>query len=409
MKILMLSPVHPCPPNRGSKIRVYHSVDRLRRQNTIHGLSFSDADSSQSGVPEHDGEQNPVCETIESKGNPKGTFASAAHSVLDNTTYRGAKFDGSGFRDRLREVVTAEDFDLLWVHFLNMLRFFQESDLWDAVRDVPIVLDQHNDVERVWQRNRQQGGIAEQLFARWNIDQIRDLRSWTLPRCDVILSVSEEDAETTRTQVENTPVWVAPNGVDLDRFSSDSGTVSMSPRLLFVGSMDVKMNIDAITWFAREIYPQIRAHIPDAEFQVVGRNPASEVRALDQQEGIDVTGGVERVRPYYERAGVAVVPLRRGGGTKLKVPEAMAARVPVVATSVGAQGLNIEDGVHLRIADEAGLFAEAVTELMVDREEAQQLVRAAYDRVEQQYSWTGIYDGVMERIEAEVIQAKSVQ
>ena len=183
----------------------------------------------------------------------------------------------------------------------------------------------------------------------------------------------------------------------------------MSPRLLFVGSMDVKMNIDAVTWFAREIYPQIRAHIPDAEFQIVGRNPASEVRALDQQEGIDVTGGVERVRPYYERAGVAVVPLRRGGGTKLKVPEAMAARVPVVATSVGAQGLNIEDGVHLRIADEAGLFAEAVTELMVDREEAQQLVRAAYDRVEQQYSWTGIYDGVMERIEAEVIQAKSVQ
>jgi len=290
-----------------------------------------------------------------------------------------------------------------------MLRFFQEPDLWDAMRDVPIVLDQHNDVERVWQRNRQQGGIAEQLFARWNIDQIRDLRSWALPRCDVILSVSEEDAEATRKRVENTPIWVAPNGVDLDRFRSHGGADSPSSRLLFVGSMDVKMNIDAVTWFAREIYPQIREHIPDAEFQIVGRNPASEVRALDQQEGIDVTGGVERVRPYYERAGVAVVPLRRGGGTKLKVPEAMAARVPVVATSVGAQGLNVEDGVHLRIADEAGPFAEAVMELMVDREEARRLVQAAYERVEQQYSWAGIYDDVIERIEEEVVRAESVQ
>jgi glycosyltransferase involved in cell wall biosynthesis len=87
----------------------------------------------------------------------------------------------------------------------------------------------------------------------------------------------------------------------------------------------------------------------------------------------------------------------------------MAARVPVVATSVGAQGLNVEDGVHLRIADEAGLFAEAIIELMVNREEARRLVRAAYDRVEQQYSWAGIYDGVIERLEEEVVQAKSVQ
>jgi len=405
----MLSPVHLCPPDRGSKIRVYHSTDRLQRKYTVQGLSFSDANSSKSALLQHGGKEDPVCRLMESKGSPRSASASALHSILGQTTYRGAKFDGTGFRDRIREILTTEDFDLLWVHFLNMLRFFRDPQLWAEVDDIPIVLDQHNDVERVWARNQLQGGVLEQLFARWNITQIRDLRSWALPRCDVILSVSEEDAEAMRERVDTTPVWVAPNGVDLDRFSSDSGTVSTPPRLLFVGSMDVKMNIDAVTWFAREIYPQIREHIPDAEFQIVGRNPASEVRALDQQEGIDVTGGVERVRPYYERAGVAVVPLRRGGGTKLKVPEAMAARVPVVATSVGAQGLNVEDGVHLRIADEAGPFAEAVMELMVDREEARRLVQAAYERVEQQYSWAGIYDDVIERIEEEVVQAKSVQ
>jgi len=346
---------------------------------------------------------------MESNDSPRGAFASAVHSVLDPTTYRGAKFDGADFRGRLREVVTTEGFDLLWVHFLNMLRFFRDSDLWSEVHDVPIVLDQHNDVERVWQRNQDRGGIVEHLFARWNIARIRDLRDWALPRCDVILSVSEEDAEATRRRVDNTPVWVAPNGVDLNRFPSDAEDISASPQLLFVGSMDVKMNIDAVTWFARGIFPQIREHIPDAEFQIVGRNPASGVRALDQREGIEVTGGVERVQPYYERAGVAVVPLRRGGGTKLKVPEAMAARVPVVATSVGAQGLNIEDGVHLRIADEAGPFAEAVTELMVDRENARQLVQAAYDRVEQQYSWAGIYDGVIERLEEKLAPLKSTR
>jgi glycosyltransferase involved in cell wall biosynthesis len=173
--------------------------------------------------------------------------------------------------------------------------------------------------------------------------------------------------------------------------------------------MDVTMNIDAVTWFAREIFPQIRQTVPNAEFQIVGRNPSSEVLALDREEGIEVTGRVDEVRDFYENAAVAVVPLRRGGGTKLKVPEAMAARVPVVATSVGAQGLEIEDGVHLQVADEADAFAEATSRLLTHRDEARQITRAAYDRVKERYSWSSIYDDAIRRIEERVARPTTKQ
>jgi glycosyltransferase involved in cell wall biosynthesis len=303
----------------------------------------------------------------------------------------------------LKSIVREEHFDLVWVHFLNMLGLLYDTGmLLDELEDVPIVLDQHNDMERFWTPENGHGTVVDRGWARWNVDRVRRLRCKVLPHCDIILSVSREDAESTRRVVpDEVPVWVVPNGVELGRFEENQWSPSSSHRLLFVGSMDVRMNVDAVTWFTKSIFPKLRHQVPDVQFDIVGRSPTSDVQALANEDGVHVTGRVKGLRQYYERASIAVVPSRLGGGTKLKVPEAMAAGVPVVATSVGAQGLDLEDETHLQIADDEEEFARSTAELLRNSDKARRIAEAARMRVEERYSWSGIYDNAIDRLESE--------
>nr|WP_259115017.1 glycosyltransferase family 4 protein [Salinibacter ruber] len=396
----MLSPVHPCPPDRGSKIRIYQSVHRLLQCHEVQGLSFADPSSvsKNGGQPE-----SPVCSAVQAVGRARSQVKATIWSLWSRIPYRSAKFQDPVFQTHLRKIVRTGEFDLVWVHFLNMLPFLQDSTLRRELGETTVILDQHNDMERFWAPNKGHGTYLKRMWAQWNIRQVRQLREKVLHLCDAILSVSEEDAKRTREAApSDVPVWVVPNGVDLSQFAfgglSKGG--SQSDHILFVGSMDVEMNIDAVTWFAQEILPQIRERVSDATFDIVGRSPTSEVQALGRRDGVHVTGRVDDLQPYYDRASVAVVPSRLGGGTKLKVPEAMAAGVPVVATSTGAQGLDVEDGKHLLIANKAETFANAVVSLLKDPEHRLLLIKTARDLVETRYSWSGIYDDAIARVEA---------
>lgn len=405
-KVLVLSPVHPSPPNRGSKIRVHHCVRQLIRRHKVGGLAFSEP-GSQTGNGEL--ADSAVSRAVEIIGEARTQWSAVFYSLLSQIPYRSAKFGDSRFRERLRELVSKHSFDLVWVHFLNMLSFLDDSSILDELDGATVVLDQHNDMERFWAPNQSHGTILKRFWAQWNISRIREHREDVLPMCDVILSVSQEDASSTRKLApSDVPVWVVPNGVDVEHFEYErrKEQESTSNRILFVGSMDVEMNVDAVTWFVQAIFPEIRKSVPDATFVIVGRSPTSDVRAFGENEGVEVTGRVDDLRPYYERADVAIVPSRLGGGTKLKVPEAMAVGVPVVATSKGAQGLEIEDKKHLLIADSEEKFANAVVSLFENPDKASCLATAARERVEEKYSWTGIYDGVLDRIEHRMLRAK---
>ncbi len=401
MKALVVSPDPPYPPDRGSNIRIYHSAARLLRYHTVRGLAFNEQGGRQEALTSP---KDQVYNKFEFHGEPAGKLKSAAQSVLNVTTYRRAKFDDPQFRRRLRSIVDEEEFDLVWVHFLNSLGLLYDTGALEKLNGVPVVLDQHNDMERFWRPKEGQGNIFDWGWARWNEWHVRRLRGKVLRHCSAILSVSPEDARSTREVApENVPVWVVPNGVDLAHFEDVQWKSSDSNRLLFVGSLDVRMNVDAVTWFVQSIFPKIRDQIPDVQFDIVGRSPTSKVQALGNQEGVRVTGRVEDLRPYYEQATVAVVPFRFGGGTKLKVPEAMAANVPVVSTSVGSQGLDIENGKHLRVADDEESFAEATIGLLQNPQVVRRITAAARERVEEYYSWSGIYDKAIKRVENELL------
>jgi polysaccharide biosynthesis protein PslH len=186
-------------------------------------------------------------------------------------------------------------------------------------------------------------------------------------------------------------VDVVPNGVDVRRFAPPDAP-GEPDRLLFSGTLDYPPNAEGIAWFADEVLPRLRVRRPGVRLTVVGRNPPRRVRALDADPAIDVTGWVDDLAPYQRAAAVAVAPLRSGSGTKLKVLEALAVGRPLVATSVAAEGIDVVDGVHLLVRDDPPAFAEAVADLLEDRDRAERLAIAGRRLVVDRYDWNVLAD-----------------
>jgi glycosyltransferase involved in cell wall biosynthesis len=201
-------------------------------------------------------------------------------------------------------------------------------------------------------------------------------------------------------------VWTVPNGVDAMHFQPGSLGMKRVNVILFCGSMDVTMNVDAVRYFASAIFPAIRRVVSDAEFWIVGRNPSEDVHKLAALDGVLVTGTVEDVRPFYEKAKVSVAPFRFGAGTKLKILESMAMGVPVVSTSTGCQGIKARAGKEVWIAHDARAFAEAVTELLLDDQAGLEMREAARKLVEERYDWGGILRDVGDRLIQEVFRKR---
>jgi glycosyltransferase involved in cell wall biosynthesis len=182
------------------------------------------------------------------------------------------------------------------------------------------------------------------------------------------------------------PATVIPTGVDTAYFAPGERS-SASRRVVFTGSMDWLPNVDGVLYFCREILPIVRQAVPDVTFSIVGRAPTQTVRKLAEEQGVEVTGRVDDVRPYLADAAAYVVPLRIGGGTRLKIFEAMAAWRAVVSTSIGAEGLPTENGRHLLLADNPGDFAQAVATLLLDNNVRQKIEREARTLVTTHYDW----------------------
>ncbi len=394
MRVLMLSPTLPWPLNMGSKIRLYHILRELARAG--HEVTLL-ALAHESYTGDDLEALKPYCAElyiVPVKHRPRPR--AALWAFFSMKPYRVVKFESREFRLCLAEVLK-DNWDVIWVHFLETLAYFPP----EALKKKPfIVLDQENADERFWATYAQEGPPWVQLFAWQNLWKLRRFQDQALRYVDVVLSVSKEDAEFTRSRLPDpsTEVWVVPNGVDTENFRP-FGEEKRSNRIIFCGAMDVLMNIDAVERFARQIFPRVRQAVPDAEFWIVGRDPVPRVRALEHLPGVRVTGRAEDVRPYYAQAKVAVAPFRYGGGTKLKVLEAMALGVPIVATPIGSQGIEAVPGKHLLIAEEDAAFVQQVIALLRHETLRREIATNARRLVEEKYSWQSILREPIERLE----------
>ena len=254
----------------------------------------------------------------------------------------------------------------------------------------PVVLFEHNVEYMIWQRLC---ALETRAWRRALFElEWRKLRAREADACrdaDLTIAVSEDDRRRLEQLAPGIRAASIPTGVDTGYFRPD-GRPERAHRMVFSGSMDWHPNEDAVIYFADAILPRIRAEIPDATLTVVGRNPTARLREVAARAGLDVTGTVDDVRPAIGEASVYVVPLRAGGGTRLKIFEALAMGKAVVSTTLGAEGLAMESGCQFVAADGSQPFADAVMALLRDDARRRRIATAGRALVEARYSWAQV-------------------
>jgi sugar transferase (PEP-CTERM/EpsH1 system associated) len=383
MRILWLKSDLLLPLDKGGRLRTWHLLRHLARRHEITYLSFAEG--------ERDG-MNRVAqrlETVPRIDSTKGTAAFYAHAALhlvDPFPYAVGRYRSRAFRRRLARLLDEIRFDLIVSDFLvpvvNLPRRLP----------CPSVLFTHNVESEIWRRHAEtRSGLPGLLYRSQHARMLRFERR-ALGRFDAVLTVSHTDRDTFARlfpDVIKRPVHVVSTGVDTEYF-----TASPSPpagrHLVFTGSMDWLPNEDAMTYFVREILPRIRADEPATTLTIVGRAPTPAVRRLAADHGVVVTGRVDDVRPHVREGTIYIVPLRIGGGTRLKIFEAMAMGKAVVSTTVGAEGLAVASGEHVAIADDPQSFAKAVVRLFRDVTRRRALEAAARKLVVDRFDWSAV-------------------
>jgi glycosyltransferase involved in cell wall biosynthesis len=275
---------------------------------------------------------------------------------------------------------------------------------------LPTAIDLH-DVSWEYVRSRAQtrsGPAAAAL--RLESARLRRFTRRRLPRYDAVVCVSEAEAARVRAVAPGAPApAVVPNGVDLAAFAP-APEPDGPPTVLFTGTMNYPPNADGALWLASEVWPRVRGARPGARLLIVGRDPGRAVQRLDGRDGIEVAGGVPDMAPYFAAAHVVAVPIRSGGGTRLKVLEAAASGRAVVSTRLGAEGLELRAGTEIVLADEPGAFAEALLGLLADPARRGHMAAAGRAAVEARYGWPALGDrlaDVLERVAAPTARARS--
>jgi sugar transferase (PEP-CTERM/EpsH1 system associated) len=390
MKILWLNINPLLPLDKGGKLRTWHLLRHLARHHEVTYLAFSGRSHSPADLEG----MREVCtrlETVPREEPAKGTLRFytdvLAHS-LDPLPYAVGKYRSRAYRRRVGALLETGRFDLIVCDFL-----FPAVNLPRRLPR-PAVLFTHNVEAEIWRRHAAtQSQAPMRWFFRSQWRRMLAFERQAMSRFDLVLAVSATDRETLQRVYGadlRAPVRVVATGVDTGYFKPSAAADVDPYRLVFTGAMDWLPNDDAIRYFCREILPRVRASEPRTTLAIVGRAPGAAVRKLADQPGITVTGFVDDVRPYLARGAVYVVPLRIGGGTRLKIFEAMASGQAVVSTSVGAEGLPVTSGRDIVLADDPEAFASSVLRLLRDPSARQRLGHAARTLVEQHYDWSAV-------------------
>ena len=403
MRILWLKTELLHPVDKGGKIRTFHMLKELKRAHHVTYLTLDDG----SGAPDAAERASEYCHElvrVEHRTRAKfsaGFYGELAVNLVSPLPYFMKKYKSAKMRQEIERLVATDEFDVLVCDFL------QPSVNVPPRLPVATVLFQHNVEAMIWKRQYevQTNPLKKSyLYGQWL--KADAYERGACRRFDHVIAVSEEDRETMRRAYNLKSVSDVPTGVDTE-FFRPRGTEPREPHnLVFTGSMDWLPNEDAIQFFTKEIMPRIKERVPDATLTVVGRNPYASLVELGKRDpSIIVTGRVEDVRPYMERAAAYIVPIRVGGGTRLKIYEAMAMEKPIISTTIGAEGLPLTDGRELLLADTAEAFAAAVVSVLQDERKARELGARAASAVRERFSWDKVSEAFADACQAAIAEA----
>ena len=387
MRVLQFAPRVCWPLDTGAKLRNYHLARVLAQRADVSLLAFDDHLPFSAELIS--AFEKMYKQVVAIPRDSAYTVTKVLRGLLGKTPLPVLNYTTSPMKRALENFLSQEDFDIIQVESIHLMSYLP---IVRKARKRPVVVcDWHNVESELMQRySQREPGRLRRAYASRTARLMSEFEKRALRDFDAHITVSQRDAERLRTISPDARIFVIENGVDIDFYSDLGANDESLRRLVFVGSMDYHANIDAAVNFAREVWPQVRERQPKLIFTIVGKDPAPEVRGLAQIHGIEVTGTVDDVRPFYRDASVAVVPLKVGGGSRLKILEAMAAGVPVVSTTLGAEGLEVHHDENILIADTNEQLVAAITSVIENKTRRDHLSAAGRALVSSRYDWSSL-------------------
>jgi len=403
LRVLFVTPYLPSPPRFGGQRRLHGLISGVAASHEASVLSLVDPDEDQTEAIRA---TSAYCRRVVTVPNPLSGYGNTykralqLRSLLSSRSFERMVHAEPLITDALDRMLAAAEYDLVQFEFVHTATY--GTPRAERLRSrVPFILDEHNIEYDILARTAHGGaGLARRAFSAIDGRKVRaeEIGAWAcLDGCTL---TSERDRDELLSQAPWTRTAVVRNGVDLDAFRP--GSAAQEPRsVLFFGAIDYYPNTEGLLFFLDEVMPKLRATMPGVHLRIVGRRPPA---CITERRGrdVEVTGAVDDVRPYIERAAVVVVPLRIGGGTRLKILEAMAMGKAVVSTTLGAEGLDVVPERDLSIADDAAGLAAKIGALLDDPERRARLGVAARRFVEESHGWsasvarlTGFYEEIL--------------
>lgn len=407
MKILLICTFFPYPPHNGGMIRSFNLIKELSKRNEVHLMVFTPWSVDELPLFK----MREYCKSIEihaawPTNGAMGFIDMLTSNCLNRLIYKffpnlffkkislrllhPVNLSYYGFCQESAEALVnaqkREKFDIVHFEYLSVAHYV------DYISSIPAILGQQNVESEVLRQlskyKRLPIKIGKYLFAM----RMRSYERKVASKFHSVIAVSEEDKALLETLCKNVRVVVIPNGVDIDFYSAFEGKISEKPYdISFTGSLQYEPNIDAMVYFCKKIFPLVRKSLPSAKLNIVGRDPSAEVLELGKKyDGVEICANVQDIRPYIGGCSVYIVPLRCGGGTRIKILEAMAMGKSVVSTSIGCQGLDVVDGKNIIVSDEPRQFAERVVALLENKDMRMRFGEEGKRLVKEKYSWVAI-------------------
>ncbi|HTP32502.1 MAG TPA: glycosyltransferase [Candidatus Acidoferrales bacterium] len=395
MKTLWVNSNFMHPTTKGGQIRTLEMLRHLHRRHEIHYVAIEKTSEPEgpARAAEYSFRAYPVQHRVRSKSSPL-FWSELVKGLLSPVPVAVERFHPPRMRAFLEGLIRKEGFDCAVVDHLAPTAYFP---------DLPhSIFFQHNVETMIWRRHVEHAGDPlRRWYFQMQADRMFEYERRVSLAAGHIVAVSRTDAEAMRRLFGVTRVTEIPTGVNIEYFlPPEPRPAAGGADLVFVGSMDWLPNVDGVLYFVSEVLPLVRQKCPGCTLAIVGRMPPPKISELAAADPlIQVTGTVPDIRPYLWGSAVSIVPLRIGGGTRLKIYEAMAAKIPVVSTTVGAEGLTVNPPSDIRIGDAPRDFADRCLELLASQEERARVSRAAWEMVNSNFSWDQVarcFERVME-------------
>jgi glycosyltransferase involved in cell wall biosynthesis len=385
MRILWVKADKLLPVQNGGNIRTYHVLRHLSARHELTFYSYyggSPDEAYERELREHLPGAVAVCTGKRDLTGVARGLDYLAH-LNSEPPYAVSRFACFKVQDQLRSWFREQRFDVAVCDFLDAAVNFPGR------LTVPSVLFQHNVESEIWRRHATTAGSPlKKMMYQMEFRKMLRYEQVEVRKFHHVIAVSENDRALMAQWADADRITTVPTGVDLEQFRPSSSAAEPGALVTFVGAMDWEPNVDGVEYFCSEVWPAIQAEVPEARFRIVGRNPDRRVRKW-ASDSIEVTGQVPSVIEHLQQSAVVIVPLRIGGGTRLKIYEAMATAKAVVSTTVGAEGLEVHHGRDIILANDPKSFAQAVIMVLRDRELRRRYEKAAAAAASQ-HDWPAI-------------------